>query len=206
MKTKLHERTLVLLKPDVIQRGIMGEIITRFERKGLKIIAAKLVQPSPKQAADHYDMPKEDKLLLGNRTLAGYKEKGIKNTKSPIEIAEDIQRKLVKYITAGPVLAMLIEGAHAIEQVRKIRGHTNPLTADIGSITADYTIDSYFLADDSERAVRTLVHASGSTEEAKREIKLWFNDNEIFDYDLAIEKILYDKAWEETRDELTKEH
>lgn len=206
MKTKLHERTLILLKPDAVQRGLIGEILTRFEKKGLKIIAAKFILASSELAKKHYDMPESDKIKLGERTLASYKEKGIENNRKPIEIAEDIQNRLIRYITSGPVLAVVLEGAHAIEHVRKIRGHTNPLAADIGSITADLTIDSYFVSDDDERAIRNLVHASGSPSEAEREINLWFNENEIFDYDLAIEKILYDKAWEETRDELTKEH
>ena len=93
-------------------------------------------------------------------------------------------------------MAMVIEGAHAIAHVRKIRGGVNPLNADMGTITADLTIDSYFIADESQRAVRNLVHASGNVEEAENEIKIWFGEKDIFDYDLAIEKILYSKDWE----------
>lgn len=199
MKTLQHERTLVLLKPDTVQRGLMGEIISRFERKGLKIVAAKFTLATPELAKAHYDMPEADRLKLGNRTIDSYKEKGLKMDKSPLEIADYIQKRLIKYITAGPVLALVIESAHAVEHVRKIRGHTNPLAADIGSITADYAIDSYFLSDADERVIRNLVHASGSREEAEREIKLWFKADEIMDYELAIEKILYDKAWEEIK-------
>ncbi len=204
MKTKLHEQTLVLLKPDSVQRGLVGEIIGRFERKGLKIVAAKLVMADTKRARDHYDMPEEDKIKLGMKSIESYKERGITIEKSPMEIAQDIQKRLVRYLTSGPVLALVIEGAHAIEHVRKIRGNTSPLSADVGTITADLTIDSYFLSDPDERAVRNLVHASGSKEEAEREIKLWFKPDEILEYDLAIEKILYSKEWEETRKELTK--
>lgn len=204
MKTALHERTLMLLKPDSVQRGLVGEIISRFERKGLKIVAMKMVWPDENLARKHYDMPESDKIQLGERTLASYKEKGVDLGKTPIEIAENVQKRLVKYLTTGPVVAMVIEGAHAIAHVRKIRGATNPLAADVGTITADYTIDSYFLSDPDERAIRNLVHASGSVTEANREIALWFNEREIHDYDLAIEKILYSKEWESARKELTK--
>lgn len=204
MKTHLHERSLVLVKPDGVQRGLVGEIITRFERKGLKIIAMKMVWPDESLARRHYDMPESDKIMLGQRTLASYKEKGVDLKKTPIEIAENVQKRLIKYLTTGPVVAVVIEGAHAIQHVRKIRGATNPLDADVGTITADYTIDSYFLSDPDDRAIRNLVHASGSVEEADREIVLWFAKNEIHDYELAIEKVLYSKEWERARKELTK--
>jgi nucleoside-diphosphate kinase len=204
MKTTLHERTLVLVKPDGVQRALVGEIISRFEKKGLKMVAMKMVWPDRDMAQKHYDMPESDKILLGERTLASYKEKGVDLKKTPVEIAENVQKRLVKYLTTGPVVALVIEGAHAIQHVRKVRGATNPLAADIGTITADYTIDSYFLSDPDERAIRNLVHASGSPEEASREISLWFKDSEIHDYELAIEKILYSKEWESLRSDLTE--
>ncbi len=190
------ERSLVILKPDSVQRGLIGEVISRFERKGLKIAAMKMVWPTMAQAEKHYDQPESAMITLGERTIAAYKEKGIEVTRTPIEIAKDIQKKLLTYITAGPVVVMVIEGAHAVGHVRKIRGATNPLSADVGSITADLTIDSYFIADDSERAVRNLVHASGTVEEAENEIKIWFTEDEIHHYDLAIEKVLYSLDWE----------
>ncbi len=197
IKTKVHERSLVLIKPDGVQRGLVGEIISRFEKKGLKITAMKMVWPTLEMAKKHYDQPVEAMMLLGNRTIESYKEKGLKPKFSdPIEIAKDIQTRLLKYLVVGPVLAMVIEGAHAIAHVRKIRGGTNPLSADIGTITGDYTIDSYFVADADERAIRNLVHASGSVEEAENEIKIWFKSSEIMDYDLAIDKILYSMEWE----------
>lgn len=204
MQNSLHERTLVLVKPDGVQRGLIGEIITRFEKKGLKIIAMKMVWPDEELAQKHYDMPESDKIKLGERTLASYAAKGVDLKKTPVEIAENVQKRLVKYLTTGPVVAMVIEGAHAIQHVRKIRGATNPLDADVGTITADYTIDSYFLSDPDDRSIRNLVHASGSLEEAARETALWFKSAEIHDYELAIEKILYSKDWESARKEITK--
>lgn len=204
-KTNSHERSLVLIKPDGVQRGLIGEMITRFERKGLKITAMKMVWPTEAMARKHYDQPHEAMVALGSKTLAAYAEKGIEHKFSdPIEIAKDIQNKLVKFLMTGPVVAMVIEGAHAIQHVRKIRGQTNPLTADVGTITADLTIDSYFIADDAERAIRNLAHASGSVDEAENEIKIWFKESEICDYDLAIEKILYSKEWEEERADMVK--
>ncbi|MBI2310778.1 nucleoside-diphosphate kinase [Candidatus Collierbacteria bacterium] len=197
MKTKLHERSLVLLKPDAVQRGLIGEIISRFEKKGLKITAMRMVWPTKEMAARHYDLPESAAKALGERTLASYAERGEKHKFSePMEVARDIIKRLERYISTGPIVAMVIEGAHAIAHIRKIRGGVNPLSADIGTITGDYSIDSYFISDLDERAVRTLVHASGNVEEAENEIKIWFGEKDIFDYDLAIEKILYSKDWE----------
>jgi nucleoside-diphosphate kinase len=204
MVNKHHERSLVILKPDSIQRGLVGEILTRFEKKGLKITAMKMVWPTLDQAKRHYDQPESAMITLGERTIAAYKEKGIEDNRQPIDIAKDIQKKLLTYITNGPVVVMVIEGAHAIAHVRKIRGNTNPLNADVGSITADLGIDSYFIADEGDRAIRNLVHASGTVDEAEKEIKVWFTEEEIHNYDLAIEKILYATDWETTREKLVE--
>ncbi|MBI3887601.1 nucleoside-diphosphate kinase [Candidatus Microgenomates bacterium] len=202
---KYNERSLILLKPDALQRGLVGEIISRFEKKGLKIAAMKMVWPDEEMAKKHYDQPESAMRLLGERTIAAYKEHGIDDQRDPMDIARDIQKKLVKYVTTGPVIAMVIEGAHAIAHVRKIRGHTNPLAAEVGSITADYAVDSYFISDVDDRAIRNLVHASGSVEEAEVEIKLWFKENEIHDYNLAIDQILYSVEWEKTKEKLIGE-
>lgn len=201
-KTKYHERTLIILKPDTIQRGLIGEIIGRFERKGLKIVGMKMAWPTKKQAEDHYFWSDEEKEASGNRSIQAYTEKGLPITKTAKEYAEDVQRRLYSYLQSGPVVIMVIEGAHAIEVVRKLVGHGNPLSADVGTIRADLTIDSYVLADDVDRAARNMVHASGNPGEAEREIKVWFKEEELVDYDLAIEKILYDKEWENVREEL----
>lgn len=204
MRTHYHERTLILLKPDCVQRGLIGEIISRFERKGLKIIGMKMVWPSKSQAKEHYNWSKEEKEATGSRTIEAYVSKGLKVTKTAIEYAEDVQRKLFSYLLSGPVIALVIEGAHAIEHVRKTVGHGNPLSADVGTIRADFTIDSYVVADDVDRATRNLVHASGNVEEAEREIKIWFKEQELVNFDLAIEKILYNKDWEDTREKLVE--
>jgi nucleoside-diphosphate kinase len=191
MKTGSHQRTLVLLKPDAVQRGIMGEIITRFEKKGLKFVAMKMVLPTRDQAEKHYFWSESEKLSSGNRTIDAYQSKGLEVNKTAIEYAEDTQRKLYKFITAGPIVAIVIEGAHAIDHVRKVVGSGNPLQADVGTIRADFTIDSYIIADEADRAARNLIHASSSVDEAEREIKVWFKEEELVNYELAIEKILY---------------
>ena len=187
----------MLLKPDAVQRGLIGEIISRFEKKGLKITAMRMIWPTKEMAARHYDLPESAAKALGERTLASYAERGEKHKFSePMEVARDIIKRLERYISTGPIVAMVVEGAHAVAHIRKIRGGVNPLSADIGTITGDFSIDSYFISDLDERAVRTLVHASGNVEEAENEIKIWFGEKDIFDYDLAIEKILYSKDWE----------
>lgn len=204
MKTHYHEQTLVILKPDTVQRGLIGEVLTRFERKGLKVVAMKMLTPTKKQAMDHYFWSDEEKEASGGRTIEAYEAKGLKITKTAKEYAEDVQRRLYSYLQSGPVIVMVVEGAHAIEHVRKVVGHGNPLTADVGTIRADFTIDSYVVADEVDRAARNLIHASGNPSEAEREIKVWFKDSEIVDYDLAIEKILYDKDWESVRTKVTE--
>ena len=203
-KAKFSERTFVLLKPDAVQRGLIGEIISRFEKKGLKITALKMFWADESLAIKHYDQPESAMITLGERTIAAYAEKGITINRKPIEIAKDIQKKLIKYLTTGPVVGMVIEGAHAVAHIRKLRGHTNPLGADVGTITADYTTDSYFVSDEDNRAIRNLVHASGNVDEASYEIGLWFSENEIHKYELAIEKILYSVEWEETMRQIVK--
>lgn len=197
MTEKHIERTLVLHKPDAVQRGLVGEIISRFERKGLKIVAMKMVWPDADIAKRHYDQPESAMLLLGNRTIAGYKEKGQEPwTEDPIEIAKDIQSKLVRFLTTGPIIAMVLEGAHAVAYVRQLRGATSPHLADIGTIAGDLAVDSYFLADDGKRVTRNLVHASGTVEEAEHEIGIWFEEDEIMEYKLAIHDVLYSADWE----------
>lgn len=203
-KQKFVERSLVIVKPDGVQRGLVGEVITRLERKGLKLVAMKMVWPTVELAKKHYDMPVDTMKLLGDRTIAAYKEKGIDDKRDPMDIARDIIAKLAFYLSAGPVVVMVVEGAHAVANVRKVRGHTNPMQADIGSISADYSIDSYFISDEDGRAIRNLVHASGNVEEAENEIKIWFRPEELVSYNMAIEAILYDKAWEDTYRDLIK--
>lgn len=188
-----HERTLVLIKPDGIQRSLIGEIISRFERIGLKLVGLKMLIPTAEHIEAHYTLDPEWRRLTGEKTIAGYEKKGLEPpSRDPIEISGVILNNLKKYMTSGPVVAMVWQGAHAVQIVRKIVGGTEPLTSDVGTIRGDYVLDSYQMADEDGRAVRNLMHASGSIKEAEAEIKHWFKDEELFDYRLIAEQILYD--------------
>jgi len=189
------EKTLIAIKPDGIQRHLIGEIIKRFENRGLKLVASKLVAPKREKVLEHYPDDENWYISLGTRTLEGYKEKGVKIDKTPIEIGKMIREQLIDYISERPLLVMIWEGPHAIDLGRKTAGHTNPLKADVGSIRGDYSMESYFLADDLQRAIQNLIHASGSTQEAEREIKIWFKDDEILEYDLLSAAVTLGKEW-----------
>jgi nucleoside-diphosphate kinase len=187
------ERTLVIIKPDGIQRSLIGEIIQRYERVGLKLTAMKMIVPTQAQVLKHYTMDPEWRVKTGLKTIKGYEDKGLKPPYTdPLKITEIILKNLSRYMTSGPVIVMIWQGAHAVQLVRKITGGTEPLMSDVGTIRGDYVIDSYSMSDGDGRAVRNLVHASGSVKEAEDEIKHWFKNNEIIDYGIIAEKILYD--------------
>jgi nucleoside-diphosphate kinase len=188
-----NERTFVIIKPDGIQRSLVGEIVERFERIGLKLVAMKMVLPTKELARKHYTIDPEWIRKVGEKSIAGYEKKGIKPpTKDPIALGEKVLERLVKYFVSGPVVTMVWQGAHAVGIVRKIVGGTEPLTSDVGTIRGDFVLDSYQIADIDDRAIRNLVHASGNVEEAKGEINLWFKDSEIIKYKHIQDAILYD--------------
>ncbi len=152
------ERTLVLLKPDAVQRALVGEIIARFERAGLKIVGMKLVWVDEQFALKHYT---ED--------LA--KRRG-----------EEVRKNMVKFLQEGPVVAMTFEGVEAVEIVRKIVGATEPKAALPGTIRGDYAHVCFSYADQKKTIVRNLIHASANKEDSKYEVPLWFNKNELHSY------------------------
>ncbi|MFA4826893.1 MAG: nucleoside-diphosphate kinase [Candidatus Shapirobacteria bacterium] len=187
------ERTLVIIKPDGIQRSLIGELIKRYERTGLKLTALKMVIPTEEQVEKHYTVDPEWRMKNGNKTIASYQAKGKTPPSSdPMEMSGMTLKKLIKYISSGPVIAMVWQGMHAVGVVRKITGSTEPLTSDVGTVRGDLTIDSYEVSDIDQRSVRNLIHASGSTEEAEKEITLWFKPEELINYRLISEEILYD--------------
>lgn len=187
------ERTFVIIKPDGIQRALIGEIIKRYERAGLKLVGAKMMIPTAELIEKHYTLDPEWRLKTGLKTIKGYEDKGLKPPHTdPLKITAIVLKNLISYMTKGPVLAMVWQGAHAVELVRKITGGTEPLTSAIGTIRGDFVIDSYRLSDSDGRAVRNLVHASGSVKEADDEIGHWFKKEELFDYKIISEKMLYD--------------
>jgi len=187
------ERTLVIIKPDGIQRSLIGEVIKRLERVGLKLVAIDMIVPSAEKVQSHYLIDPDWKRKAGEKSINAYKDKGIENPiTDPNEAGEKILKSLIKYMTSGPVVAMVWQGAHAIPIVRKIVGGTEPLSSDIGTIRGDFVLDSYQMSDIDTRAVRNLIHASGNIEEAKKEIEIWFSPEKMINYRLVQEQILYD--------------
>jgi len=176
------ERTLVLIKPDGIERGLVGEIISRFEKNNLKIVAIKSVKVSRELAEKHYLASYEQLTGMGKKTLESSSEKDVLEifgTKDPLEIGKKLREWLVEFLSNKMVIAMVLEGENAVSLVRKICGHTNPAKAEKGSIRGDFGIDSIEVANKERRSVRNLVHASGSIEEANREINIWFSEDEL---------------------------
>lgn len=158
------QRTLVLLKPDAIQRGLVGRILERFENAGLKIVAMKMVWVDENLASKHY----QD---LGKRR------------------GEEVKKRMIEFLTKNaPVIAIVFEGVEAVEVVRKIVGGTEPKTALPGTIRGDFAHLSLVYSNSKNKAAPNLIHASGSLEEAKREIDLWFKQEEIHSYKLSHEE------------------
>lgn len=186
------ERTFVILKPDAIQRGLMGDIITRFEKVGLKMIAMKMIMAEEQQCWDHYNKDEAWFLKKGANIMKNREDLGMPVEKEALEYGKDIIRALAKFMTAGPIVPMIFEGNQAIGIVKKIVGGTEPLTSEVGTIRGDYTLDSYELSSYDDRAVRNLIHCSDLPEEAEREIKIWFDEKEILSYRLVAEGIIYD--------------
>ncbi|MFA5130810.1 MAG: nucleoside-diphosphate kinase [Patescibacteria group bacterium] len=192
MNNPKKERTFVILKPDTVQRGLVGELIKRIENTGLKLVAMKMVNATEEQLWDHYKKDDAWFLKKGTRTIEERTSMGMPIEKEALEYGKDIIRALVKFMSCGPIVPMVWEGNQAVGIIKKIVGSTEPLTSDGGTIRGDYTLDSYELASLDARAVRNLVHCSDPIEDAAREIPIWFNDSEILNYRLISEQILYD--------------
>ena len=187
------EKTFVIIKPDGVQRTLIGEVIKRYERMGLKLIALKMLVPTADAAEKHYTLDPEWIRKVGEKSILGYKVKGlVPPSEDPLVVGNKVLKRLVRYMTSGPVVAMIWQGSHAVGIVRKMTGGTEPLTSDVGTIRGDFVVDSYQVADLDDRAVRNVVHASGSVEEAKNEINLWFKPEEVLNYRLIQDAILYD--------------
>ena len=186
------EKTFVIIKPDGVQRGLIGEITHRIERTGLKLVGMKFAFAEEEKFWKHYDkddawFESKGKNMIDNRTA-----NGLSVDKPAIEYGKDIIRGLIAFMTAGPVVMMAWEGNRAVGIVKKLVGGTEPLTSDVGTIRGDLTIDSYELSNVDGRAVRNLIHCSDKPEEAEKEIKLWFKEEELVKYRLISEEILYD--------------
>lgn len=190
------EQTLAIIKPDGVQRGLVGEIIGRFERAGLKIVGMKLAWVDATLVAQHYTGDEAYLKSVGEKALASARERGIDMHETALEIGQRVRDYNMRYIATGPVLAFVLEGNTAVQTVRNIIGGTNPLSADIGTIRGDLTIDDFSQADKEGRSVRNLMHASGDVAEATREIPLWFSDKELHNYQTVMDKVLHDPDWD----------
>jgi len=190
---KNKQKTLIIIKHDGVARGLMGEIISRFERVGLKMVALEFIAATDDMSSSHYPDSSEWKAKVGQRTLAEYEEKGIDavaqlGTDNAEEIGGLVKGWLVEYLSMGPVLAMVFEGPEAVRIGRKLVGETNPVNAAPGTIRGDYSWDNADLANEHMRPFYNLAHASGSPEEAQEEIDLWFSDTELMDYPVNAHK------------------
>lgn len=191
-----QEKSFLLIKPDGVARGLSGEIIRRIEQRGLKIIALSMVKADKKKIDGHY--PKDEKWIrrLGEKTLETYEKYGYDvkkelGTTDAMEIGKMVRGWTLDFMASGPLVKMIVQGVHAVDMVRKICGNTMPALADAGTIRGDYSTDSAALANASKRAVKNIVHASETPEEAVHEIKYWFKADEIYDYKRGDEDIIY---------------
>jgi nucleoside-diphosphate kinase len=191
----MMEQTVVLIKPDGVKRGLVGEIIQRFERMGLKIVAMKMVWADEATLRKHYNANDENYLRnLGTKTLSTYKQYGLDakkdlGTQDTLELGKMVIKWLLDYVQSGPIVAMLLEGKHAVDNVRAIAGPTMPVNAPAGTIRGDLATDSAAYANREKRGVMNLVHVSGSVDEANFEKSIWFSPKEIHEYKRAEEYI-----------------
>ena len=189
------EKTLIIIKPDALMRGLVGVIFETFENAGLKLLTGKMVKPDAQVIKNHYPGTPEWIKEMGGKTLASFKQSGLDvkekmDTDDPAKLGQFVYDRLIKYWQEGPIIVMIWEGPGAITIARKLRGHTIPLLADPGTLHARYSFDSSPLSASFDRVVKTFVHASGSTDEAEREIKYWFPEiKEFKSYTRDIDKL-----------------
>jgi nucleoside-diphosphate kinase len=184
------QRTLVLFKPDAVQRGIVGEILHRFERAGLKIAGAKFFIPDKKKVADHYKKDDEWAKKVGNHRLEDAKKhnldlKEIYGTDDLVKIGHMVNESNFDYLTMGPVLGAVLEGVNAVDKVKTMVGHTFSSDATPGTIRGDYSLESPLTSLIRKRTIYNIIHASGTIEEAEDEVKMWFDEDELYDYKRA---------------------
>ncbi len=182
-----EELTYVMIKPDGVKKGLIGEVIKRLEQRDLKIVALEMFMPEFDKVNDHYPKSEEWITRLGGKTISTYQKYGYDliedyGTDDPAKIGPEIRKWLIDYMTSAPLVKMAVKGVHAVDVVRKIAGNTLPYMADMGTIRGDFSIDSPALANMEKRAVMNIVHCSETPEEAQHEIKHWFGDSKIHDY------------------------
>lgn len=195
------ERTFCMIKPDGVMRGVTGDIISRIERAGLKIVAMKMLTPTEEQVRAHYPVTDETWVArLGGKSLSAFEglnvtPEEILGTTDKLEIGKEVVENLIRFMTSGPVVCMVVEGVQAVAMMRKLAGATLPFMAAVGTIRGDYSVDSPAVANAQHRSIHNLFHASEVIEEAEVEIKLWFDGETIHDYQLSNEATLYGKFY-----------
>src|SRR3989338_5889584 len=182
-----EEKTFVLIKPDGGKKGLIGEVIRRFEQRDLKVVALEMFQPTRQMIDEHYPKDQVWKERLGNKTLSTYEKYALDpvaslGTAEPLALGEMVREWLVNYMTSAPLVRMVVQGVHAVDMVRKIAGPTLPYAADMGTIRGDFSIDSPAIANAEKRAVANILHASETAAEAEHEIKHWFGKAVIHTY------------------------
>ncbi len=186
MQHPKEEKTYVMIKPDGVKKGLIGQVIGRFEQRDLKIVALEMFQPTREQVDNHY--PKDEKWItrLGEKTSATYEKYGYDlselGTTDLFEIGKKVRGWLLDFMISAPLVKIVVQGVHAVDVVRKIAGPTMPYLADMGTIRGDFSIDSPALANKEKRAVMNIIHASETPEEAEHEIKYWFGKSPIHSY------------------------
>jgi nucleoside-diphosphate kinase len=174
------ERVLVLIKPDGVEKNIIGKVTAIFEEAGLKVVGMKMLKASGDVVQNHYTDDESWLLSVGKKAKQSYAEKGVEVKESEKEIGMRIRGALVKEITRGPIVAIVFEGTAATEAARKIAGSTEPRRADPSTIRGRFSTDSYEAADREGRPVRNIVHVSENKDIAEKEIAVWFKDTELF--------------------------
>lgn len=182
-----EEITFLMIKPDGVRRGLLGEIVSRVERAGLKVVGLKMIRPTRKEIDNHYPKAKAWVHRLGEKTLATYAKYGFDakkelGTDNPKKIGPMVRRWLVEFMSSAPLVAVAVKGIHAITMIRKMAGPTMPSDAPLGTIRGDFSVDSAAAANRDRRAVYNIVHVSETEEEARHEIKHWFSGEPIHDY------------------------
>jgi nucleoside-diphosphate kinase len=196
MQHPKQEKTFVMMKPDGVKRGLVGEFIKRIEQRGLKVIALAMAMPTKEQIDGHYPKAESWITRLGEKTMKTYNKYGYNaieelGTDEPSKIGPMVREWIMDYMTSGPVVKMIVEGVHAVDMVRKIAGDTMPANADMGTFRGDYSVDSAASANRDKRAIHNLVHASETPEEAAHEISYWFTEKEIHDYKRSEEDVMF---------------
>jgi nucleoside-diphosphate kinase len=190
------EQTLVLIKPDGVQRGFIGEIVGRFERVGLKVVAMKMVHAAREDVDKHYALTEEWMKGVYDKAKSKYDAAGTAFPWSDhVAYGKSIKEGLVNFLMSAPIIAMVLEGEAAISLVRKLVGTTEPASSPAGTIRGDLSHDSYAQSNTQNRPIRNLIHASGDAPDAKREISVWFTDVELFQYEHVNDRVQYDPKW-----------